>query len=320
LISFATGPYGLGEQCAPSRLFNQGIHFSQGFDLTFGYEETFIATMVARGFGIVVTDGVGLGIPDTVPQFLNRIAAGTAVLDAARAAMQLPGTSLDSHGPVAFWGWSSGGQGSASAAELAPSYAPELNVVGAWAGAPPADITLLLPFVDGNQLAGTFGYVLDGLVAAYPQLHDALLGTLSDHGVQMVSWSRHICLLQTIADYAFRHVRFWFNTDPVELMSSEPLKGILAGQRLGSLKPKAPVFIQSNRYDPLIPWGGAHQLALDWCARGADVEFWTNEQPPFLNKTSINHLLPYFVDGERGMQWVADRFNGLPTAPNCAQI
>jgi len=47
LIAFATGPYGLGEQCAPSRLFNQGIHFSQGFDLTFGYEETFIATMVA---------------------------------------------------------------------------------------------------------------------------------------------------------------------------------------------------------------------------------------------------------------------------------
>ena len=84
LISFATGPYGLGEQCAPSRLFDQAIHFSQGFDLTFGYEKTLIATMVARGFAVEVTDGVGLGIPDTVPQFLNRIAAGTAVLDAAR--------------------------------------------------------------------------------------------------------------------------------------------------------------------------------------------------------------------------------------------
>ena len=63
LISFATGPYGLGQQCAPSRLFNQGIHFSQGFDLTFGYEETCIATMVARGFAIVVTDGVGWPYP-----------------------------------------------------------------------------------------------------------------------------------------------------------------------------------------------------------------------------------------------------------------
>lgn len=59
LIAYATGPYGVGEQCAPSRLFDQGIHFSQGFDLMFNYEEGFIATLLARGFAIVVTDGVG---------------------------------------------------------------------------------------------------------------------------------------------------------------------------------------------------------------------------------------------------------------------
>ena len=105
LIAFAAGPYGMGEQCAPSRMFNQGIHFSQGFDLWFGYEEGFVATMVARGFAVVVTDGEGLGIHRAaLPQFLNRIAAGTTLLDAARAAMQLPGTSLDPHGPVALWG------------------------------------------------------------------------------------------------------------------------------------------------------------------------------------------------------------------------
>jgi triacylglycerol lipase len=131
LIAYAVGTYGLGEQCAPSRLFNQGIHFSQGFDLMFNYEEGFIATLLARGFAIVVTDGVGMGIhsPES-PQFLNRVAAGTALLDAARAAMKLPGTSLNPHGPVAFWGWDPGAQASLSAAELAGSYAPELDVVG----------------------------------------------------------------------------------------------------------------------------------------------------------------------------------------------
>jgi hypothetical protein len=39
--------------------------------------------------------------------------------------MRLPGTSLDPHGPVAFWRWSSGGQASASAAELAPLTHPK---------------------------------------------------------------------------------------------------------------------------------------------------------------------------------------------------
>jgi uridine kinase len=52
----------------------------------------------------------------------------------------------------------------------------------------------------------------------------------------------------------------------------------------------------------------------------ADVEFRTNEEPPFLNKAVINHALPMLVDGEAAMQWIADRFNGLPTTPNCGQF
>jgi hypothetical protein len=47
LIAYAPGSLGQGDQCAPSRLFNQGIHFSSGLDITFGYGEMFVATMVA---------------------------------------------------------------------------------------------------------------------------------------------------------------------------------------------------------------------------------------------------------------------------------
>ncbi len=34
----------------------RGLHYSSGIDLTMGYEEGFIATMVAQGFAVVVTD------------------------------------------------------------------------------------------------------------------------------------------------------------------------------------------------------------------------------------------------------------------------
>jgi Secretory lipase len=130
LLAYATAPYGMGEQCAPSKLFNQGIHASldTGFDLMFNIEEGFIATLLARGFAIVITDGVGLGVHGPMaPQFLNRLAGGTAVLDATRPAMRQPGTSLNPHGPVAFWGWLAGGHSALAAAELAASYAPELS-------------------------------------------------------------------------------------------------------------------------------------------------------------------------------------------------
>ena len=319
LIAFATGPYGMGDQCAPSRLFNQGLHFSSGLDITVGYEELFVATMVARGFAVVVTDYDGLGTGRPQP-FLNRLSQGQVLIDAARAAMRLPGTSLDPHGPVAFWGWNQGGAASASAAELAPQYGPELNVVGAWAGAPPADQTLLPPFVDGNLMAGTLGYALNGLIAAYPQAANQLHAILSPYGEDLLNKTRNQCIVETALTYAFHHMDEYFNIPSSQVFTGSIFKAVLGLQRIGTLKPKVPVFIESNRWDPLMPWGGARQLALDWCAKGADVQFWTNYQHPFMNKLDINDLLPYYVDGERGMQWIADRFNGLPTTPNCDSI
>ncbi len=53
---------------------------------------------------------------------------------------------------------------------------------------------------------------------------------------------------------------------------------------------------------------------------GADVTLWANEQPPLFNKLDINSMLPVFVDGERSMSWIADRFNGAPSSPNCGQF
>lgn len=319
LISFAVGTYGQGDQCAPSRLFNQGIHFSSGLDITFGYEEMFIATMVARGFAIVVTDYQGLGTPG-VHTYVNRVAQGQAVLDAARAAKKLPNTSLDPDGPVAFWGYSQGGGASASAAELAPIYAPELDVVGAYAGAPPADLVELMPFADGSALIGVIGYAINGAIAAYPEIEPAVLHALTPQGLDLLNKTKDQCVIETFLTFAFHRMQEYFTSDPFELMHREPLKTIFAQQKLGQLRPSAPVFVDHNRFDPLVPYVPSRQMALDWCAQGADVEFWTNEQPPLLNKLVVNHGMAYFVDGERGMQWIADRFRGMPTTPNCGRF
>ena len=75
LISYAPGTQGQGNQCAPSRMFNQGIHYSGGWDIMFNYEELFVATMVARGFAIVMTDYEGLGTP-SMHTYVGRVAGG----------------------------------------------------------------------------------------------------------------------------------------------------------------------------------------------------------------------------------------------------
>ncbi|GBE64752.1 Secretory lipase family protein [Mycobacterium sp. MFM001] len=319
LIAYGVGTHGLGDQCAPSRLFNQGIHFSSGLDLMLEYEETFIATMVARGFAIVVTDYEGLGTPG-VHTFGNRLAQGYALIDAARAAKHLTGTSLNPDGPVAFWGYSQGGTAAGSAAELAPAYAPELHLVGAFVGAPPSDSAATFPYVDGNVLAGITGLVLNGLIAAYPELSQPIHDRLTPQGEDLVSRTQNMCVAEMFLTFAFHRTQEYFTVSPDELAETEPIRTALQAQKLGTLQPAIPLFIDQNRWDPLVPWHQAHQVALDWCAKGADVQFWTNEQPPFLNKLSVNHLLTSYVDGERSMQWIADRFNGLPTTPNCTEL
>lgn len=321
LLAYATAPYGMGEQCAPSRLFNQGIHASldTGFDLMFNLEEGFIATLLARGFAIVVTDGVGLGVHGPMaPQFLNRMAGGTALNDAARAAMKLPGTTLNPDGPVAFWGWLAGGGHSAlAAAELAGAYAPELNVVGTYANGATTDLPSMLPPLDGNQLAGSMGWVLRGIQEAYPDMTQPIADSLTPRGTEMLANTSRQCMVQTGIDYAFRHLQPWFKEDLYQSVREDPLNSILAMQRIGNVKPTGPVYLSHNRWDSFAPYESVVATARDWCALGADITLWTNEQPPFLNKMNTNALLTAFVDGERSMAWIADRFNGVPTAPTC---
>ena len=319
LLVYGPGTQGQGDQCAPSRQFNQGIHWRPYLDLAFNYEEMFVSTMVARGFAIVMTDYQGLGTPG-LHTYVGRVPQGDAMLDAARAAKKLPGTSLDPDGPIAFWGYSQGGGAAASAAELAPTYAPELKIVGTYAGAPPADLKELFPYADGSVLVGAVGYALNSVMTAYPEHADAIRAKLTPRGEDFLFKVADQCVAETLAKFMFRHLQPYFNEDINELVNEEPFSGLFDEQKLGRFEPNAPVMILSNRYDPLVPWTGANQLGRDWCAQGADVQFWTNEEPPFLNKAIINHALPMFVDGERGMQWIADRFNGLPTTPNCGEF
>ncbi|MCW1007247.1 lipase family protein, partial [Streptococcus anginosus] len=73
-----------------------------------------------------------------------------AVLDAVRAAAQVSGSGVTSTAPVALAGYSQGGGAAAAAAELASDYAPELDLKGAYVGAPPADLVQVADRIDGG--------------------------------------------------------------------------------------------------------------------------------------------------------------------------
>ena len=166
------------------------------------------------------------------------------MLDAARAAKKLPGTSLDPDGPIAFWGYSQGGGAAASAAELAPSYAPELKVVGTYAGAPPADLKELFPYADGSVLVGAVGYALNSVITAYPEHADAIRSKLTPRGEDMLFKVADQCIAETIAKFMFRHLQPYFNEDINELVNEEPFSSLFDEQT------DRPLQTQCARDDP----------------------------------------------------------------------
>ena len=69
--------------------------------------------------------------------------------------MEFVGAAADS--PIGFDGYSQGGGAAAGAADHAATYAPELNVKGTFAGAPPADLLEVVKAVDNHMIAGVAG-------------------------------------------------------------------------------------------------------------------------------------------------------------------
>lgn len=319
LVSLAVGTHGQGDQCAPSKLFGQPINVDEHLAPMVEYEILAVNNLLLRGIAVVVTDYEGLGT-DGVHTYVNRAAEAHAVLDAVRAAQALPDTAITPDGPVGFWGYSQGGGAAAAAAELAPQYAPELDVRGTYAGAPPADLVATLREIDGSSLTGAIGYAINSLVQAYPELRDSLEAEVNDRGRDMLTRVADQCIAESAAAFGFQRTSDYTRTGEslsVVLDRMPVAKDLLDRQRIGRLTPSAPVLVQSGVHDDVVPYGQAAQLARDWCARGATIQFSENPLPALGTGLGVNHAAPIVLGLPEGSQFMLDRFNGVPTAGNC---
>lgn len=114
VMAVVHGPWGFGDGCAPS--------------ITDGAPPE-AAPWIAAGYAVVEPDleGIGVDSPGDHP-YMHGPGTGRSVLDAIRAARSVYGGVLSNK--VAAWGFSSGAHGSLWVGEMAPSYAPELDIRG----------------------------------------------------------------------------------------------------------------------------------------------------------------------------------------------
>ncbi|MER7539052.1 lipase family protein [Streptomyces sp. NPDC097704] len=298
IVAFAPGTQGLADKCAPSRQLAEGTE----------YEGLPVKKLLDQGWAVVVTDYQGLGTPG-VHTYMDREAEGRAVLDSLRAAQRLRGTQLPAAGPVALYGYSQGGGAAASAAELAPSYAPELQIKGAVVGAAPADLDAVAANLDGSAYGAFFNYSLSGLGASYGIDINPYLNFF---GKQITNDLRdNLCTTQALAKYPFlQSRRLTVDGRPLtHRLSYAPWKAIVADQRLGTRKPAVPVLLSHSRLDDVVPHRVGEQLAADWCRLGVTVKFTSNVIP--------GHIAATAATSTEGAPWLADRFAGKAAPSTC---
>lgn len=321
LVSFSVGTQGQGDGCAPTKTLEKGLVIDSE-SMSVGYEIPSIYGFLNRGIAVVVTDYIGLGTTDRVHSYVVRLDSGHAVLDAARAALRLPGTTLSAQSPIGLFGYSQGGGAAASAAELAPSYAPELTIKGTFAGAPPADLAEVMRSADGTSLTGVVGFALNGIAQYEPEMQAALVPEISDAGRATLAALSTGCVGDAIitSGTAFTRTSAWTTTGETFAQITERVPAVAAAideQRIGRLKPAAPVQVLTGTKDDIVAHGQAKQLAADWCAQGVNVTYVPVVQAVPSGGTGLNHLAPMITRSLPAHEWLVDRFTDRPAFSNC---
>lgn len=152
IITIAHGTTGIADDCSPSA---NGENAEMGL----------VASKASETALIAATDYEGLGTPGRHP-YLVGVSEGRSTIDAAIAAGQLP--DADPGTQLGIVGYSQGGHGALWANQVAAEWAPDLEVVGTFSGAPASEIGVILaaaPRVKGFGLM-----VVAGIQAAHPEV------------------------------------------------------------------------------------------------------------------------------------------------------
>ncbi|MFF9488918.1 lipase family protein [Streptomyces sp. NPDC014676] len=319
LVVVGSGTMGQGDQCAPSLALQNPLTLT-GETLSVGYDNLAVYRLLATGAAVVVTDYVGLGATDRLHTYVNRLDQGHAMLDAARAARSVPGASVTADSRVGLYGYSQGGGASASAAELHSAYAPEVNLVGTYAGAPPADLTAVMKGIDGSALAAALGWSINGFAQAEPALKEVVDQHVNATGRSALDDIGTSCVGDAILGYGFTKSTKWTKdgSSLADVIADEPdARAVLDEQRIGRLEPTGPVRLVTGVRDDIVPHAQARQLALDWCRKGADVTYEAVVLPNLGDKLLTNHLAPLLTDQGDAVEWLTDRLEGEPVRSNC---
>ncbi|MBL1072816.1 hypothetical protein JK358_00235 [Nocardia sp. 2] len=288
--------------CAPSYVLQQGggLQALEGIHSTVEYLE--LAASISQGYAVNVPDYEGLNGNLAVAK-----EPGYMILDSIRAAESFEPLGLDgANTPVALWGYSGGGMGSGWAAEMQPTYAPELNIKGIAMGAPVSDVESLL-HVNGSMFASLIGVGIASLRNAYPKFAETTDRYLTPEGRAIMERTESQCLVRNVLNLMFTDYQRMLTIPIAEFLELPEIKEVFDATVLGSTPPTAPVMVYQGVFDEAVPWFTNDRLVQRWCDGGTSVYYKRDHLSEHLTLTTFGMADAF--------NWIKGRFNDSGPAP-----
>ena len=298
VIGYAHGTVGVASRCSPSLRGERWGDFmrTEGLD-----------AFLDAGYVVAATDYQGLGTKGPHPYLIGAV-EGMNELDAVRAARTMP--EAEASDAVGLWGHSQGGHAALFAAQLAATYAPELDVVGVAAGAPAPDLVSLFR----QNIDSPVGRILiAGALQAWSEVFDeaSLSQIVTPAARPVVRELAENCLyssLQIIGSIpASLALDLTFLSNPP--WETEPWATIVLDNDPGNVALDVPVLLTQGAADVIVPPTVTEALLDRLCAGGDVVDLQLLD--------GIGH-----IDGGPAAvplvaAWMADRFDGAAPPDGC---
>jgi pimeloyl-ACP methyl ester carboxylesterase len=296
VIAWAHGTTGIVPKCGPTKLPDPLVRIVG------------INQAITGRYVVVATDYPGLGVGPAHP-FLVGESEGRSILDSIRAVQAMPEAHAGRR--TALFGFSQGGHAVLWANQIAPHYAPELDLIGVAALAP----ATLLGELFTDDYDNLSGRILTGLV----------LESWSDPNVYGLSidsmiWPKEYAPFHKIGDNCIdlvqdeisdiaqnrRIPKDFLKADPA---TTPPWSRFMA-ENIPSWRHSAvPFYIGQGTADTTVDPPVTYKFIRRMCEEGTVVRL-----EKFPGKTHTK--LPRAAQ-RSAMEWIGDRFNGKPAPNTC---
>ncbi|CEH13698.1 Lipase, secreted [Ceraceosorus bombacis] len=276
-------------------------------------ELVFLGPMLDRGWICAVSDYLGQN-----DAFGAGLQSGHAVLDGIRAVMEFSQLKLDRVNlRVVGYGYSGGAIATGFAAQLARSYAPdvEAKMQGWCLGGLPVDLKQIAMHVNNTLVAGVIVGVVQGLANTYPQLQQYLADSLTSAASNFFSQAKLTGFWSVVRASAGADILGLISgntsSDPsyfkptFDLMTDKVPAMVMEENRMGAdpkQVPRKPLLIACSLHDEIVPIKAPDELVERWGKGGATIEY--------IRDQLSAHALLSFTSYSACVRWMGERLEG----------